>query len=254
MISVGFKTLMYREVYRFMRLFTQTVVPPIVTTMLYILIFGVSLGNRIGKIHDFPYVLYILPGLAQMGLINGAFSNSSFSLFQAKMERSIENLLTSPLNYFQITLGYVFGGVVRGLTIGICTLAVSAIFVRFPFEHIFILIFAWVGSAFFFSCMGVIAGVYAKTWDKMSNIQTFLLTPLIYLGGAFYSIDMLPTFWRNLTQFNPIFYSVDLTRHGLLGVSDLEPVYAMTVLLILCGAAFSLAVVSFRRGTDWMIH
>lgn len=245
---------MYREVYRFMRLFSQTVVPPIVTTLLYILIFGFSLGNRIGDIHGFSYVIYILPGLAQMGLINGSFSNSSFSLFQAKMERSIENLLTSPLNYFQITLGYVFGGVVRGLTIGVCTLAVSAVFVRFPFEHVFVLILAWLGSAFLFSCLGLIAGVYAKTWDKMSNIQTFLLTPLIYLGGAFYSIDMLPQFWRNLSHLNPIFYSVDLTRFGFLGTSDLNPMHALLVLLVLCTVSFAIAVESFRRGTDWMIH
>lgn len=245
---------MYREVYRFMRLFSQTVVPPIVTTLLYILIFGMSLGGRIGKIHDIPYVLYILPGLAQMGLINGAFSNSSFSLFQAKMERSIENLLTSPLNYFQITLGYVFGGVVRGLTIGLCTIAVSALFVRFPFEHILYLTAGWLGSAFLFSCLGLIAGVYAKTWDKMSNIQTFLLTPLIYLGGAFYSIDMLPPFWRALSHMNPIFYSVDLTRFGFLGASDLNPTHSLIVLLGLCAVAFTIAVESFRRGTDWMIH
>lgn len=245
---------MYREVYRFMRLFTQTIVPPIVTTLLYILIFGLSLGNRIGKIHDTPYALFILPGLAQMGIINGAFSNSSFSLFQAKMERSIENLLTSPLNYFEITFGYVFGGLVRGLTIGICIMIVSSFFVDFPFEHIGYLITSWLLSAFLFSCLGLIAGVYSKTWDKMSNIQTFLLTPLIYLGGAFYSIEMLPPFWQKLSMGNPIFYSVDLTRFGFLGISDLNPLQSLFVLFLLSVACFIFAVTIFRKSKDWMIH
>jgi len=254
MISIGFKTLMHREVYRFLRLFWQTIVPPIVTTLLFILIFGFSLGGRIGEIHGFSYSIYILPGLAQMGLINGAFTNSSFSLFQAKVERSLENLLTAPMPYFYITLGYVFGGLVRGLTTGICTLAVSSLFVDFPFEHVPILILAWVLSGFLFASLGVLLGVFVKNWDQMSNVQTFILTPLIYLGGSFYSVEMLPRFWRNLSHANPIFYSVDLTRYGLLGVSDLNIATSITILVGLSLLLFTLAVYSFRRGTNWMVN
>ncbi len=250
MLSVGFKTLLHREVYRFLRLFWQTIVPPIVRTLLYILIFGFSLGSHIGEIHGTDYVAFILPALAMMGLIQGAFSNSAFSLFQAKMERSIENLLTAPLNYFQIVVALLFGGLVRGLTTAVCAVAVAACFVRFPFEHAGFIVLAWLVTGVLFASLGLLVGVWAKSWNQMEILQTFVLTPLIYLGGSFYSLKMLPPLWQNISLFNPILYSIDLTRYGFLGVSDISHVKSLAVLTALALAAFFTAVWSFRRGID----
>lgn len=246
----GFGTLIEREIYRFMRLFKRTVVPPIISTLLYVVIFGFSLGSRIKEIEGFDYIVYILPGLAQMTLINGCFNNASFSLFVSKQERSIENLLTAPLNYFQIVSSYVLGSMVRGFTTATCTLCVAAFFVDLPLPHFGWLITSWLLSAFTFSSLGVILGIFSESWENIGNVQSFVLIPLIYLGGSFYSIRMLPDFWERVSLMNPVFYSVDLSRYGIIGVSDTNPWTSLLFMLCLGGGAFSLSVWLFRKGKN----
>lgn len=245
--TVGFQTLMRREIYRFMRMFKRTILPPIVTTLLYILIFGYSLGGHIREVNGFDYIVYILPGLAQMGLITGSFGNASFSVFFAKMEKSIENLLTAPLSYSQIVIAYIFGGMVRGISTGALTLLVSTFFVDFPFEHIFLLILSWFLSSFLFACLGVIIGTLSDSWEMMGNIQAFVITPLIFLGGSFYSVAMLPSIWKKISLVNPILYSVDLARYSLLGKSDLNLILSFSMLGILSLIFFLTAVKLFKR-------
>lgn len=227
---VGFYTLLHREVYRFAKLFKQTVIPHVVTTTLHIIVFGFSLGASIKDVQGIEFVKFIIPGLAQMGIITNAYANSSSSLYMARIERSIENLLVAPLHYWEIVLSLVAGGVFRGLAVGVATLAVSAIFVDLPMPHVFWLLLSWTVSSALFSAVGVIVGIIAESWDQISIISTFILTPFIYLGGTFYSLDMIPDFWRKLTYFNPAFYCVDSTRYALLGIHQINPYYSLAII------------------------
>lgn len=250
MNTIPFITLVYREAYRFLRLFRQTVIPPVLTTLLFILVFGYSLGTAIRRIEGFDYIIYILPGLAQMGVINHAYQNSSTSLFMARMERSIENFLVAPLSYLEIVFSYILGAIMRGLTVGIATLAVAAFFVEFPMPHLGWLMVSWTLTAALFGSMGVVFALLAESWDHIALFGNFVLMPLVYLGGTFYSINMLPDFWRRVSYFNPVFYAIDTTRWAILGTSDVSwqisflITFAMTALLVL------ICVFLFKRGVN----
>lgn len=248
MIATPFITLVRREVFRFLRLFRQTVIPPVISTLLYILIFGYSLGKSIKQIEGFDYVLYILPGLAQMGVINHAYQNSSTSLFMSKMERSIENFLVAPLSYLEIVSAFIFGSIMRGLTVGIATLLISYVFVPFPMPHIGLLLISWIASATLFGCLGVIVAMLANSWDHIALIGNFIIMPLTYLGGTFYSIKLLPPFWQTISYFNPIFYCIDSTRYAVLGTSDAVWYHSFLFLVITSILLVVICVRLFKTG------
>lgn len=243
-------TLVYKEVYRFMRLFRQTVIPPVITTLLFILIFGYSLGSAIRKIEGFDYIIYILPGLAQMGVINNAYQNSSTSLFMSRMERSIENVLTAPLGYIEIVLSQLLGSVLRGLTVGYTILLVAYFFQPFPLPHFGWLCVSWTLTATLFGAFGIVFALLSKTWDHIALFGNFILMPLIYLGGVFYSIKMLPPFWQKISYANPVFYAIDSTRYAILGVSDIAWYQSFGITLGMTVVLVLLCVYLFKRGVN----
>ncbi|MFO1518257.1 MAG: ABC transporter permease [bacterium] len=245
---IGFQTLIDREYYRFGRLAKQTIAPPILTNLLYIFIFGFSLGSRIKQVEGFPYIVFILPGLAAMGVIMNSYANTSTSLFMARMDRSIENILASPLSSTQIVTAFIIGGLMRGMIIGWISLVLSMIFVHMPIVHAgwtFSVIFL---QSVFFSCLGLLSALWSESWDHIATFTTFFITPFIYLGGVFYSIRMLPPFWQKVSFANPIFYLVDSLRWATLGHGDIPFWISMTVLSGVSWVAFIVCLILFRRG------
>lgn len=218
--GVGFLTLIRQELYRFSRLARQTVLPPVITTFLFILIFGFSLGDRIREIHGFPYILYIVPGLVAMGVMNNAFANTSTSLYMAHFDRSIENILAAPLSSLQVVLSYILGGLMRGMTVGLITLVTALLLLqKFP-AHPGATLFFLVLQSVLFGAWGILAALCAKSWDSLATQQNFIITPLVYLAGVFYSIEMLPEPWKTISSFNPLYYMVDGFRYGVLGTHE----------------------------------
>jgi len=244
----AFLTLVERECYRFGRMTAQTIAPAVVTTTLFVLIFGYSLGQGIREVSGFSYIQYILPGLIGMAVITNAYSNSSNSLFMARIDRSIESLLVAPVSPFQIVGAFVIGGVLRGLTVGGVTLAVGSLLtgvsIHSPFQ---VCVFFLIASTLF-SSLGVIAALCATMWDHLSTFSTFVITPFTYLGGVFYSIQMLPDFWKKISLLNPILYLIDGFRFAILGISDIPMVTAAAVSSALAVASLGIAIWLFQRG------
>lgn len=219
---IALKTLLSKEVFRFMRIWSQTLLPPAITMSLYFLIFGKFIGSQIQHIQGYSYIQYIVPGLVMMSIMTNAYANTASSFFLTKFNKSIEEMLVSPMSNLTILLGYTLGGTLRGILVGAIVMLVSFLFTHIPLLHPFIFFSMAILSAAVFSLGGLINAIYAKRFDDISFIPTFVLTPLTYLGGVFYSIDQLPPFWRSLSVFNPILNMVDTFRFGLLGVSDLN--------------------------------
>lgn len=245
---LSFRTLVIRECYRFMRLSRQTVFPPLLTTLLFILIFGYSLGSRIREIEGFPYILYILPGLASMGTITNSYANSSTSLFMARMDYSLENMVAAPLSNFQLVASLVLGGLLRGLIVGILPLLVSLLMVDLPIHSWFQILLVLSLTSVFFSCLGIISALWSEGWDNIATFTNFVITPFVYLGGVFYSIHMLPSFWQKISLANPIFYLVDAMRFAVLGVSDMPYAVSLGLLAALALVSYLTCVFLFRRG------
>lgn len=244
----GFFTLVERELWRFTRLWGQTIAPPVILTMLFVVIFGYSLGERIREIAGVSYIVYILPGLTAMGIINNAFANCITSLFVSRMDRSIENLLVSPLSPLQIVTAYVIGGVARGMFVGIITLAVAIPLTDLTIASYFwSLVFMTLISAVFASG-GVITALWARDWDSLSTVTNFLIIPAVYLGGVFYSIRMLPPIWQHLSSANPLFYMVDGMRWAVLGNADFPLWLSGGITGSFAAVTFLIAVYLFRRG------
>lgn len=218
---IALKTILIKETLRFMRIWTQTLFPPAITMGLYFLIFGQFIGSQIQPIHNFTYIQYIVPGLMMMSLITSAYVNTASSFFLSKFNKSIEEMLVSPMPSIVILLGYLLGGTIRGLLVGFIVLMVALMFTHLSIQHVGIMISMAVLAAMLFSVAGLLNGIYAKNFDDISYIPTFVITPLTYLGGVFYSLDQLPPFWRTVSLFNPIFNIVDSFRFGILGISDL---------------------------------
>lgn len=244
----GFFTLIEREYYRFARLSKQTIAPPILTTLLFIFIFGFSLGSRIREIEGFSYILFILPGLTSMGVITNSYANTSTSLYMARMDRSIENILVSPISNFQIVSAFVLGGVLRGVVIGLITLLVAFLFVHLPIHHPFFTLLILFLSSVIFSCLGIISALWSESWDQIATFTNFLITPFVYLGGVFYSIQMLPPFWHKVSLANPIFYIVDALRWAVLGRGDVRFSISITVILAAAFLSFGMTILLFRKG------
>ncbi|WP_392565755.1 ABC transporter permease [Utexia brackfieldae] len=211
-----------KEITRFLRIWVQTLVPPVITMSLYFVIFGNLIGHRIGDMHGVSYIQFIVPGLIMMAVITNAYTNVCSSFFSAKFQRNIEELLVAPVPTHIIIAGYVGGGVARGVLIGIIVTLVSLLFVSFEVHSWLVVVFTLLMTAILFSLAGLLNAVYAKTFDDISIIPTFVLTPLTYLGGVFYSLSLLPTVWQWISKFNPIVYMINGFRFGFLGMSDVS--------------------------------
>ncbi len=245
---IAFSTLVRREVRRFMRLWVQTLVPPVITISLYFVIFGNLIGRRIGEMSGYSYMDFIVPGLILMAVINNAYLNVVSSFFSQKFQRNIEELLVSPVPNYVILIGFVVGGSTRGIIVGFIATLIAMFFSGFYMHNIFIALTVVLLSSVLFSTCGLINAIYAKNFDDITVIPTFVLTPLIYLGGVFYSTDLLPDFWRTASYFNPIFYMVDAFRFGILGISDVNIIYALLILYVFVIGFFSFALFLLHRG------
>jgi ABC-2 type transport system permease protein len=247
---VAFSTLLTREVRRFLRIWPQTLLPPAITMTLYFIIFGNLIGSRIGEMGGFDYMEYIVPGIIMMSVINNAYANVASSFFSAKFQNHIEELIVAPVPNYLILAGYVAGGTARGLCVGLIVTIVSLFFTQIPVQHIFITISMVIFSAILFALGGFINGIYARSFDEIAIIPTFILTPLTYLGGVFYSISLLPEFWQNVSMLNPILYMVNAFRYGMLGISDI-PIYSAFAIIfafIIGLSAFALHLLNKGTG------
>lgn len=244
----AFKSLVSKEIRRFMRIWVQTIVPPAITMTLYFIIFGNLIGSRIGSMSGFSYMEYIVPGLIMMSVITNSYSNVASSFFSAKFQKNIEELLVAPVPNHIIILGYIMGGVARGLMVGAMVTAVSLFFVHLQVHHWLIIISTVFLTSIVFSLGGLINAVFADSFDDISIIPTFVLTPLTYLGGVFYSISLLPEFWQHVSKVNPIVYMVNAFRYGFLGVSDVGIVTSFSVLIAFIAVLYYLAYYLISRG------
>jgi ABC-2 type transport system permease protein len=246
---VGFRTIVIREFSRIVRIWGQTLVPPAITATLYFLIFGSLIGRRIGEMGGFTYMQYIAPGLIMMSVITNSYGNVVSSFFGAKFGRHIEELLVSPLPNWLIVLGYVAGGVVRGLLVGLVVTLIALFFTRLHVEHLALVLAAVLLTSLVFALGGFINAVFAKNFDQISFVPTFILTPLTYLGGVFYSIAMLPDWARHLSRSNPILYMVNAFRYGFLGVSDVHVGLAFSIMVAAVAILFAFSVWLMEKGT-----
>ncbi|TDO96872.1 ABC transporter permease [Marinomonas balearica] len=231
-IWIAFYTIIRREIRRFMRIWPQTLLPPAITMTLYFAIFGNLIGTRIGEMGGFSYMQYIVPGLIMMSVITNSYSNVASSFFSVKFQHSIQELLVSPTPNSVILLGYVLGGVARGLAVGFIVTILSLFFSDLPLQNLFLTIVVVTLTSIMFSLGGFVNALYARSFDDVSIIPTFVLTPLTYLGGVFYSIDLLPQFWQNVSLLNPILYMVNAFRFGILGVSDINVYWALIIVCL----------------------
>jgi len=246
---VAFNTLVTREVRRFLRIWPQTLLPPAITMTLYFIIFGNLIGSRIGEMGGFNYMEYIVPGIIMMAVINNAYANVASSFYSAKFQSHIEELLVAPVPNYLILAGYVAGGTARGLCVGFIVTIVSLFFTQLPLQHLFITISMVFLSAILFALGGFINAIYARSFDEIAIIPTFILTPLTYLGGVFYSISLLPEFWQNVSLLNPILYMVNAFRFGMLGASDVPISAAFAVILISIVGLTTFAIYLLNKGT-----
>jgi ABC-2 type transport system permease protein len=246
--QIRFLSLIRREVNRFMKIKRQTLGAPLLETFLYIGVFGAALGSRIDKLHGVDYVVYIVPGLIMMSWVTNAFANSSSSLMQQKFQRSIDDQLSSPASPMELLLGFSLGGFLRGGIVATVTFIVSFILVDLPVDHPALLLVTFFFIGFFFSQLGVLIGLRAEQFDDVAFAQTFILQPLIFLGGIFYSVALLPEPFRTLSQFNPIYYMISLVRYGFLGFSSTNIPLSFVFLTIVTGGLFALNYRLFKRG------
>ena len=245
---VAFKTIVRKEVIRIVRIWVQTIVPPAITMTLYFIIFGNLIGRRIGTMDGFDYMQYIAPGLIMMSVITNSYGNVVSSFFGAKFGRHLEEMLVSPMSYATIILGHVAGGVLRGLLVGLLVTAVALFFTRLEVQHPLITVSIVLLSSVVFALAGFINAVFAKKFDDISIIPTFVLTPLTYLGGVFYSISLLPEFWQHVSLANPILYMVNAFRYGILGTSDIGIVTAYALLVFFALLLLTVCMMFMKRG------
>ncbi|MEY3137221.1 MAG: hypothetical protein RL580_953 [Pseudomonadota bacterium] len=246
---IGFQTIILRECGRILRIWGQTIVPSAVTAALYFVIFGTLIGRRIGQMDGVDYMQYIAPGLIMMAVITNAYANVSSSFFGAKFQRFLEEISVSPLPDWLVVLGYVGGGVLRGLLVGLVVTIISLVFTHLPVHHVLVIVAAVVLTAVVFSLAGFINGVFAKNFDQVNWIPTFILTPLTYFGGVFYSINLLPPWAQSLSHANPVLHMVNAFRYGFLGRSDVDVVLAFAIMLGAAAVLFGIALTLMRRGT-----
>ena len=238
----AFETILIKEVLRFMRIWVQTVLPPAITTALYFIIFGKLIGEQIGEMDGYRYIDFIVPGLILMSVISNSYANVVSSFYSSKFQRHVEELLISPVPNAVILAGYVGGGVARGIVVGITVTIVSMFFSDWQIHSYAITLLVFFLTSVLFAMAGFINAIYANSFDDISIIPTFVLTPLTYLGGVFYSISMLSEFWQTMSMINPVFYMINAFRYGLLGTSDIPMGIAFTIIIgfIILLTSFSL--------------
>ena len=246
---VGYKTIVRKEITRILRIWGQTIVPPAITMTLYFIIFGELIGRRIGEMGGFTYMQYIVPGLVIMSVITNSYGNMVSSFFGAKFGKHIEELLISPLPNWIILAGYVTGALMRGLMVGAAVMVVSLFFTRIEVQHPMVMFTVLLLTAIVFALAGMVNAIFAQKFDDIAIIPTFVLAPLTYLGGVFYSIALLPEFWQKVSVANPILYMVNGFRYGMLGVSDVSLVMSYSVILIAGVILFGVCLFLLNRGT-----
>jgi ABC-2 type transport system permease protein len=246
---IALQTIVRKEIRRFVRIWPQTLLPSAITMSLYFIIFGNLIGSRIGEMGGLSYMQFVVPGLIMMAVITNTYSNVVSSFFGAKFQHYVEELLVSPISNHMILLGYVFGGVVRGLMVGVIVTLLSLFFTDLHVHHWGVTVLILVMTAVLFSTAGFINAIFANDFDDVSIVPTFVLTPLTYLGGVFYSIDMLSEFWAGVSRLNPILYIVNAFRYGVLGVSDVNVMGALAMVALFTVAAYAAALHLLNRGT-----
>lgn len=239
---VALRTIVYREIRRFTRIWPQTLLPPAITMVLYFVIFGNLIGRQIGDMGGFTYMEYIVPGLIMMSVITNSYSNVVSSFFGSKFQRSIEELMVSPVSPHIILIGYVIGGVARGLAVGFIVTLLSMFFTKLQVHHLGITVLVVLLTSTIFALGGFINAVFARNFDDISIIPTFVLTPLTYLGGVFYSITMLPPFWQTVSLANPVLHMVNAFRYGILGVSDIRIGVAISFMLVATAVLYGVCI------------
>lgn len=245
---VGLYTLVRKEVRRVLRIWIQTVVPPGITMTLYFIIFGSLIGARIGDMDGVPYTTFIAPGLIMMAVITNSFGNVVSSFFSSKLQLHLEELLVSPMSMSSIVFGFVVGGVVRGLLVAAMVTVVALFFTELPVAHPLILVAVLILTATVFSLAGLLNALFAKKFDDITIVPTFVLTPLTYLGGVFFSISLLSPVWQGIARANPILYMVDAFRYGMLGTSSIPITTAFAIILTALVVLFAVAMLLLKRG------
>lgn len=246
---ISFYTIVRKDVVRMFRIWAQTFLPSVVTSVLYFLIFGAFLGSRIGEVHGVSYISFVVPGLVMLAVVTNAYMNTSFTMFMSKFfSRNIDEILVSPTPPWVIVAGYVAGGMLRGVLIGTIVILVSLFFTHLPISSLFIIILFLVLTSLIFSVAGLVNGIYAKSIDGINLVPTFVLTPLVYLGGVFYSAEALPGFWGTLTKFDPIFYVINGFRYGFLGIADVSLYVSLGILLLFALFFLAMAWYLIRTG------
>ncbi|MDB5236911.1 MAG: Transport permease protein [Parcubacteria group bacterium] len=248
-IATGYYTMVRKEFIRIVRIWSQTLLPPIITTALYFAIFGTFIGSQVAKIHGFSYIQFIVPGLVMMAIITSSYTNAVSTFYFAKWQHTIDELFASPMPDWVVIAGFISGGVMRGVLVGILVIAVSLFFTHLAIFNILILILAAVLTSVLFSFAGLVNAIFAKSFDAINIVPAFVLTPLTYLGGVFYSIDQLPPLFRTLSLANPILYMVNAFRYGFLGISDTPLATSFGVMFGLLFILIIATLVLFKKGT-----
>jgi len=244
----AFKSILSKEITRFTRIWVQTLVPPVISMTLYFLIFGNLIGKRIGDMGGVSYLEFIAPGLIMMAVITASYANVAGSFFSAKFQRNLEELIVAPVPHYVLIAGFVGGGVARGLCVGIIVTLVAMFFVDIHLQHIGLVMLTVLLTSTLFSLGGLINAIFANSFDDISIIPTFVLTPLTYLGGVFYSLSLLPEFWREVSAFNPIVYMINVFRYGFLGYADMSIPFSIAVMVGSCVGLWALAYYLISRG------
>lgn len=246
---IAFQTILIKEILRFVRIWPQTLLPPAITTALYFIIFGQIIGSRIGEMGGVSYPEYIAPGLIMLTVINNSYSNVVSSFYGAKYQHYVEELQVSPMSNLLIISGYIAGGIARGFFVGVIVTIVTLFFTPISIDNFLLMVLIFLLTSAVFSLAGFINAIYANSFDDISIIPTFVLTPLTYLGGIFYSVSLLPSFWEKLSHFNPILYMVNGFRYSMLGTSDISIGWTLGLLSILLVGLFWFANYLMNRGT-----
>lgn len=246
----GLKTIVFNEMQRFIRLWTQIFLPPVITMNLYFIIFGAFIGARMPIIDGVSFMQFMAPGLVMMSIISSSFMNVVFSFYLFRFQKSIEEILVSPLPNFFILSGFCIGGMLRGLMVGLLILITAMFYTHIEIQHVFFTLLVAIMTSALFSLAGFINAVYAKSFDDISIVPTFVITPLTYLGGVFYSVKQLPPFWQSFAKLNPFLYIINVFRYGMLGSTDIEPTYAMTVIIVTTIILFAMSMYLLNKGTN----
>jgi ABC-2 type transport system permease protein len=246
---IAFTTIVIKEIRRFTRIWVQTLIPPAITMVLYFVIFGNLIGSRVGQMGGYDYMSFIVPGLIMMSVITNSYANVVSSFYSAKFQHQIEEILVSPIPNYVILTGFMLGGVARGLAVGVMVTLLSLFFTKLQVEHIGFTIIMVLLTAMLFSLGGFVNAVFAKSFDDISLIPNFVLTPLTYLGGVFYSVALLPDFWQTVSLFNPVLYMVNGFRYGILGISDINIYFALGMILFFTVILFFFSLYLLKNST-----